>query len=171
MLDMRVAIENIGAGFRRDRVLQFPHLGFNAAKVVRGTQRLFNNRRSFVKIRNLIERADFQTRLPSDRAGVRLMNSADDFEERSLPCAIGADESYFFCGIYLESDVPKYVLRTERLRDAIKLYDHALSRLRGFLCCRDLAGVLEDFDSLVQLTIFLFWCRFLWCGRCIERIV
>src|SRR6476659_5221076 len=98
------------------------------------------------------------------------MNSADDFEKRRLSGAVSTDQTYFFCGIYLKADVPKYVLRTERLRDAIKLDDHALSRLRGFLCCGDLAGVFEDFDGLVQLTIFLF-CMFLWLRRRIERIV
>jgi hypothetical protein len=77
-----------------------------------------------VEIRDLIQRAELQIRLTDDGAGIRLANCADEFEERRLTGAVCSYQPYFFSGIDLESDIPKHALRTERLRDAIKLYDH-----------------------------------------------
>jgi hypothetical protein len=77
-----------------------------------------------VEIRDLIQRAYLQIRLTDDGAGIRLVNCADEFKERRLTGAICSYQTYFFSGIDLESDIPKHTLRTERLRDAIKLYDH-----------------------------------------------
>jgi len=63
-----------------------------------------------MKVGNLVERTDLQLRLARDRTSVRLIAAGDKLEQRRLSRAVGADQSDFFCGIDLESDVSKHVL-------------------------------------------------------------
>src|SRR6185295_7337541 len=87
--------------------------------------------------------------------GVGFVDAVDQFEESRLPRAVCADQADFFGGIDLEADVSKYVLRTERLRDAVKLYDHGKRLLRSPLLCRYLARVLQNLHRFVPLAIFV----------------
>src|ERR1700722_781402 len=158
MLEMGVAIENVRLSVRGDGVFQFPHLALDSAEIVRPAKALFEYRSAFMKIGNLIEGADLKVGFAGDGTRIGFIDTADQLEKSGFPSAVGADQADFFAGIDLESGVSKYVLRTERFRDAVKLYDHdpRLNKLRGFLRRCDLAGVLEDLDRFVQLTIFVF---------------
>src|SRR6185369_14068766 len=53
--------------------------------------------------------------------------------------AVCADQTNFFRGIDLEPDVSKHVLCTERLRDAIELYDQ-ITTYAAFLVAEILLG-------------------------------
>ena len=115
-------------------MFELAHFVFDRLKIPGGPQTFLENGRASMKIRNLIERTDLQLRLARDNAGIRLVSACDELEERRLSRAIRPDQSDFFCWIDLESDVSKHVLRSERCRDATKLYEHADLYLRGFLC-------------------------------------
>src|SRR6476620_3063470 len=101
-------------------MLQLPHFVVHASQVIRGSQPFLENGPPFVKVGNLIERAGFQPRLTGHGATVGFVHSAEDLQESCFSGAVGADEPDFFRWVDLEGDVSKYVLRTKRLRDAIK---------------------------------------------------
>src|SRR5438128_12649575 len=124
MLEMGIAIEDVRSRFGSDGVFELPHFVLDPAKVIRSAKSFFEHGSAFMEIGDLIECADLKVGLARDGTRVGFIDAADQLEKSGLPRAIGADEADSFGWIDLESGVPKHVLRTERLRDAIELYDH-----------------------------------------------
>src|SRR5579864_9789595 len=109
MLEMGVAVENVGPSFRSDGVFQFPHFALDAKEVIGCAKPLFEHRSAFVEIRNLVQHADLKVGLAGYGTSIGFIDPADELEESRLPGAICADQADFFGGIDLESGVSKHV--------------------------------------------------------------
>src|SRR5580704_19516944 len=115
MLQLGVAIENDLVGSLRYGVFEFAQLFLNAAQELGGAQSFLDDGGAFVEIGDLFEVANLQVRLSNHVPGVDVAGTVEDLQERGLPRTIGADETNFFAGIYLEGNVSKYGLSTEGL--------------------------------------------------------
>ena len=79
-----------------------------------------------MEVRYLVQRTDLELRFACNGTAVRFREPPDHFKKRRFAGAVRADQADFFRGVDLEADVSKNVLRSERFRDAIQLYEHVV---------------------------------------------